>query len=53
MTFDPRLHKQVAEHPYPLLFATISGRTSTDSRRPIRITTCAGFISCRCRKLSA
>jgi len=23
--FDPRLHKQVAEHPYPLLFATISG----------------------------
>jgi hypothetical protein len=25
MTFDPRLHKQVAEHPYPLLFATISG----------------------------
>lgn len=22
---DPRLHKQVAEHPYPLLFATISG----------------------------
>ena len=25
MTFDHRLHKQVAEHPYPLLFATISG----------------------------
>lgn len=25
MNFDPRLHKQVAEHPYPLLFATISG----------------------------
>ncbi len=25
MTLDPRLHKQVAEHPYPLLFATISG----------------------------
>jgi predicted nucleotidyltransferase len=25
VTFDPRLHKQVAEHPYPLLFATISG----------------------------
>jgi predicted nucleotidyltransferase len=25
MTFDPRLHKQVAEHPYPLLFTTISG----------------------------
>lgn len=23
--FDPRLHKQVAEHPYPLLFSTISG----------------------------
>src|SRR5215469_14124215 len=23
--FDPRLHKQVAEHPYPLMFATISG----------------------------
>jgi len=22
---DPRLHKQIAEHPYPLLFATISG----------------------------
>ena len=25
MNFDPRLHRQVAEHPYPLLFATISG----------------------------
>jgi predicted nucleotidyltransferase len=25
VTFDPRLHRQVAEHPYPLLFATISG----------------------------
>ena len=25
MKFDPRLHKQVAEHPYPLLFVTISG----------------------------
>jgi len=25
MTFDPRLHQQVAQHPYPLLFATISG----------------------------
>jgi predicted nucleotidyltransferase len=25
MNLDPRLHKQVAEHPYPLLFATISG----------------------------
>lgn len=25
MNIDPRLHKQVAEHPYPLLFATISG----------------------------
>jgi hypothetical protein len=25
MTFDPRLHKLVAEHPYPILFATISG----------------------------
>ncbi len=25
MINDPRLHKQVAEHPYPLLFATISG----------------------------
>jgi len=23
--FNPRLHKQIAEHPYPLLFATISG----------------------------
>lgn len=23
--FDPRLHKQIAEHPYPLLFSTISG----------------------------
>jgi predicted nucleotidyltransferase len=23
--FDPRLHKQVSDHPYPLLFATISG----------------------------
>jgi hypothetical protein len=25
MTFDPRLHKQATEHPYPLLFVTISG----------------------------
>ena len=25
MTIDPRLHRQIAEHPYPLLFATISG----------------------------
>ena len=25
MNIDPRLHKQVDEHPYPLLFATISG----------------------------
>lgn len=25
MNFDPRLQKQVDEHPYPLLFATISG----------------------------
>jgi len=25
MNIDPRLHKQVTEHPYPLLFATISG----------------------------
>jgi predicted nucleotidyltransferase len=25
MTFDPRLCRQVAEHPYPMLFATISG----------------------------
>lgn len=25
MTNDPRLHKQVSEHPYPLLFTTISG----------------------------
>lgn len=25
MNIDPRLHKQVADHPYPLLFATISG----------------------------
>lgn len=25
MNFDPRLHKQIAEHPYPLLFSTISG----------------------------
>jgi len=25
MNIDARLHKQVAEHPYPLLFATISG----------------------------
>ncbi|HZZ29144.1 MAG TPA: nucleotidyltransferase domain-containing protein [Pirellulales bacterium] len=25
MNIDPRLHKQVQEHPYPLLFATISG----------------------------
>ncbi len=25
MKFDPRLHKQINDHPYPLLFATISG----------------------------
>lgn len=25
MTIDPRLHRQVDAHPYPLLFATISG----------------------------
>ena len=25
MTFDPRLQKQVEQHPYPLLFVTISG----------------------------
>jgi hypothetical protein len=25
MKIDPRLHKQVNDHPYPLLFATISG----------------------------
>jgi uncharacterized protein len=25
MTTDPRLQKQIAEHPYPLLFVTISG----------------------------
>lgn len=25
MTFDPRLHRQIDAHPYPLLFATISG----------------------------
>ncbi|MCB9924929.1 MAG: nucleotidyltransferase domain-containing protein [Planctomycetaceae bacterium] len=25
MKIDPRLHKQVDDHPYPLLFATISG----------------------------
>lgn len=25
MKFDPRLHQQVEAHPYPLLFATISG----------------------------
>lgn len=25
MTIDPRLHRHIAEHPYPLLFATISG----------------------------
>src|SRR5262245_32577127 len=25
MKIDPRLHQQVAAHPYPLLFATISG----------------------------
>lgn len=25
MNIDPRLHKQVVAHPYPLLFATISG----------------------------
>ncbi len=25
MNIDPRLHKQVDEHPYPLLFSTISG----------------------------
>lgn len=25
MTIDPRVHQQVAAHPYPILFATISG----------------------------
>jgi len=25
MTFDPRVHAQIKAHPYPLLFATISG----------------------------
>ena len=25
MNFDPRLEQQLKEHPYPLLFATISG----------------------------
>lgn len=25
MNIDPRLHKQINDHPYPLLFATISG----------------------------
>jgi predicted nucleotidyltransferase len=25
MNIDPRLHRPIAEHPYPLLFATISG----------------------------
>ncbi len=25
MNIDPRLHKQVDDHPYPLLFVTISG----------------------------
>ena len=25
MNIDPRLHKQVTDHPYPLVFATISG----------------------------
>src|SRR5437899_983469 len=25
MNLDPRLHRQVTEHPYPLLFVTISG----------------------------
>jgi predicted nucleotidyltransferase len=25
MNFDPRLHKQVEQHPFPLLFVTISG----------------------------
>ena len=25
MNIDPRIHRQVTEHPYPLLFATISG----------------------------
>jgi predicted nucleotidyltransferase len=25
MTIDPRLHKEVTDHPYPLLFVTISG----------------------------
>ncbi len=25
MKFDPRIHQQINDHPYPLLFATISG----------------------------
>ena len=45
MTVDPRLHRIVPAQPYPLLFATISGRISTDFHRRIRITICAQTVN--------
>ena len=50
MRNDPRIEKQVADHPYPLLFATISGAhlygfPSPDSDYDLR-----GCISCRWKK---
>ena len=52
MMNDPRLLRQVELHPYPLLFATISGRTCTASRRRIPISTCVACICSRSRKWS-
>ena len=40
------LRAEAARHPYPLLFATVSGAHSTASLPRIRITTCAGRTSC-------
>ncbi len=50
MIIDPRLQKQVDQHPYPLLFATISGAhlygfPSADSDFDLR-----GVHCCRWRK---
>ena len=53
MTFDPRLQRHIDGHPFPLLFATISGRTSTVLPRPIPISTCGACIFCRWNRWSA
>ena len=46
-----RLRGVVTRHPYPLVFATISGRTSTASRRPTRTTTCGAVTCCQCAEV--